>query len=128
MNIFLLVFFFILYNGIIKENLLEGIVVLGLENCYVEDCDEFGIKMYKIIKGNERGYFKVEKYEVGKKSFLCLLVINKLIKWGKIIFYMMLVVEVEDMRVLLFIVCIIIGVKIEEVNDYVFVFNESSYE
>lgn len=41
---------------------------------------------------------------------------------------MMLVVEVEDMRVLLFIVCIIVGVKIEEVNDYVFVFNESSYE
>lgn len=127
-NIFPPVFPFTLYNGTIKEHSPEGTVVLGLENCHAEDRDESGIKTYKIIQGNERGYLKAEKYEVGKKSFLRLLATNKPIKRGKTTPYMTLVVEAEDMRVPPFTARTTIGVKIEEVNDHAPVFNESSYE
>lgn len=70
MNNFLLVFIYSFYNGYIKENFLEGIVVMGLENCYVDDWDILGVRDYKIIKGNEKGYFRVVKYDVGEYSFL----------------------------------------------------------
>ena len=127
-NIFPPVFPFSLYNGTIKENSLEGTVVLGLENCHAEDRDKSGIKTYKIIKGNERGYFKAEKYVVGEKSFLRLLATNKPIKRGKTTPFLTLVVEAEDMRVPPLTARTTIGVNIEEVNDHAPVFNESSYE
>lgn len=127
-NIFPPAFPFSLYNGTIKENSPEGTVVLGLENCHAEDRDEFGIKTYKIIKGNERGYLKVEKYDVGEKSFLRLLATNRLIKREKATPFMTLVVEAEDMRVPPLTSRTTIGVKVEEVNDYTPDFNESSYE
>jgi len=127
-NIFPPAFPFSLYNGTIKENSPEGTVVLGLENCHAEDRDESGIKTYKIIKGNERGYLKVEKYDVGVKSFLRLLATNTPIKRGKTTPFITLVVEAEDMRVPPLTARTTIGVRIEEVNDYPPVFNESSYE
>lgn len=49
---------------------------MGLENCYVDDWDILGVRDYKIIKGNEKGYFRVVKYDVGEYSFLQLKVIN----------------------------------------------------
>ena len=127
-NIFPPAFPFSLYNGTIKENSPEGTVVLGLENCHAEDRDESGIKTYKIIKGNERGYLKVEKYDVGEKSFLRLLATNKPIKQGKTTPFMTLVVEAEDMRVPPLTARTTIGVKIGEANDHGPVFSESSYE
>ena len=60
------------YNGYIKESAPENTVVMGLENCYAEDRDSSGVKTYKIIKGNERGYFTAEKDDIGGKSFLVL--------------------------------------------------------
>lgn len=49
---------------------------MGLENCYVDDWDILGVRDYKIIKGNEKGYFRVVKYDVDEYSFLQLKVIN----------------------------------------------------
>lgn len=127
-NIFPPVFRLSLYNGTIKENSPEGTVVLGLENCHAEDRDKSGIKTYKIIKGNDRGYLKVEKYDVGEKSFLRLIATNKPIKRGKTTPFMTLVVEAEDMRVPPLTARTTIGVMIEEVNDHSPVFPEKIYE
>lgn len=65
-----MLFMFVLYNGIIREDLFLDIVVMGLENCYVEEWDILGIWVYRIVKGNEKGYLKVGKCEVVGKSFL----------------------------------------------------------
>ncbi|XP_078377713.1 protocadherin-like protein [Oculina patagonica] len=121
------VFAFSLYNGTIKENSPAGTTVMGLENCHAEDRDKSGIKAYKIIKGNERGYLEIWKYDVGDKSFLQLKATNRPIKRGKTTPFMTLVVEAEDMRVPPLTARTTIGIKIEEVNDHTPVFDKKSY-
>ena len=122
------VFAFSLYNGTIKENSPEGTIVMGLENCHAEDRDKSGIRAYKIIKGNERGYLKVEKFDVGEKSFLRLTATNRPIKRGKTTPFMTLIVEAEDMRDPPLTARTTIGIMIEEVNDHAPVFSKNSYE
>ena len=122
------VFTFSLYNGTIKENSPEGAIVRGLENCHAEERDNSGIRAYKIIKGNEKGYLKADRYDVGEKSFLQLKATNRPIKRSKTTPYMTLVVEAEDMGDPPLTARTTIGVIIEEVNDHPPVFDKSSYE
>ena len=48
-----------MYNGTVAENAPSGTYVQGLGNCRAEDRDPSGIKSYKILTGNEKGYFQV---------------------------------------------------------------------
>ena len=127
-NNFSPVFAFEQYNGIIKENSPANTIVMGLENCHAEDRDTSGIRAYKIIKGNERGYLKVEKRDVGKKRFLRLKATSKPIQRGRATPYLTLTVEAEDMGNPPLATQTTIRVLIEEVNDHAPVFDKSSYE
>ena len=122
------VFAFELYHGTIKENSPENTIVMGLANCHTEDRDTSGIRAYKIIKGNEKGYLKVGKRDVGEKSFLQLKATSKPIKRGKTTPYMTVLVEAEDMGNPPLTAQTTIRVFIEEVNDHAPVFDKSSYE
>jgi len=127
-NNFSPVFAFEMYNGTIKENSPADTIVMGLENCHAEDRDTSGIRAYKIIKGNEKGYFKAEKRDVGEKSFLQLKATKNPLQRGKNTPYMTLVVEAEDMGNPPLTARTTIRVVIEEVNDHTPVFDKSSYE
>lgn len=122
------VFTYSLYNGNIKESSPEGTVVMGLENCYTGDRDNSGIRAYKIINGNEKGYLKAEKYDVGEYSFLQLKATNRPIKRDKTTPFLTLVVEAEDMGNPPKTARTTIEVLIEEVNDHTPVFDKNSYE
>ena len=122
------VFAFKVYNGTIKENSPANTIVMGLENCHAEERDTSGIKSYKIIKGNERGYLKAEKRDVGEKSFLQLKTTSKPIERGKIPPYLTLIVEAEDMGNPPLTTRTTVRVWIEEVNDHTPDFDKNSYE
>ena len=122
------VFAFESYRGIIKENSPENTIVMGLANCHAEERDTSGIRAYKIIKGNEKGYLKAEKRDVGGKSFLQLKATSKPIQRRETTPYMTLVVEAEDMGNPPLTAQTTIRVLIEEVNDHAPVFDKSSYE
>lgn len=122
------VFTYSLYNGYIKENSPEGTVVMGLENCYADDRDTSGVRDYKIIKGNEKGYLRAVKYDVGEHSFLQLKATNRPIKRDAKKPFLTLTVEAEDMGNPPKTSQTTIEVSIEEVNDYVPVFDKSSYK
>ena len=122
------VFAFELYRGIIKENSPENTIVMGLANCHAEERDTSGIRAYKIIKGNKKGYLKAERRVVGVKSFLQLKATSKPIQRGKTTPYMTLVVEAEDMGNPPLTAQTTIRVLIEEVNDHAPAFDKSSYE
>ena len=123
------VFAFEVYHGIIKENAPANTIVMGLENCYAEDRDSLGIRTYKIIKGNERGYLKIEKQDVGEKRFLRLKATSKPIhQRGRATPYLTLIVEAEDMGNPPLTARTTIRVLIEEVNDHAPAFDKSSYE
>ena len=122
------VFAFEMYNGTIKENSPAETLVMGLENCHAEDRDTSGIRAYKIIKGNEKGYFKAEKRDVGEKSFLQLKATRNPIQRSKATPYMTLVVEAEDMGNPPLTARTTIRVVIEEVNDNLPIFDKNSYE
>ena len=122
------VFAYSLYNGYIKENSPEGTVVMGLENCYADDRDTSGVRDYKIIKGNEKGYLRAVKYDVGEHSFLQLKSTNRPIKRDAKKPFLTLTVEAEDMGNPPKTSQTTIEVLIEEVNDYVPVFDKSSYK
>ena len=127
-NNFSPVFTYSLYNGYIKENSPEGTVVMGLENCYADDRDTSGVRDYKIIKGNEKGYLRAVKYDVGEHSFLQLKATNRPIKRDAKKPFLTLTVEAEDMGNPPKTSQTTIEVSIEEVNDYVPVFDKSSYK
>lgn len=122
------VFAYSLYNGYIKENSPEGTVVMGLENCYADDRDTSGVRDYKIIKGNEKGYLRAVKYDVDEHSFLQLKATNRPIKRDAKKPFLTLTVEAEDMGNPPKTSQTTIEVSIEEVNDYVPVFDKSSYK
>ena len=122
------VFAFGLYNGTIRENSPVDTIVVGLENCYAEDRDTSGIRAYKIIKGNEKGYLKAENRKVGEKAFLQLKATNKPIQRGKTAPYITLTVEAEDMGNPPLTARTTIKIMVEEVNDHAPVFGKSSYE
>ena len=122
------VFAFGLYNGTIKENSPASTIVMGLENCHAEDRDTSGIRAYNIIKGNEKGYLKAEKLDVGDKYFLQLKATNKPIQRGKNTPYITLTVEAEDMGNPPLTAHTTIKIMVEEVNDHAPVFGKSSYE
>lgn len=58
------------YNGTIMENAPENTKVKGIVNCHAEDKDSSGIKGYKIINGNQKGYFKLTTLKVSHELFL----------------------------------------------------------
>lgn len=60
LNNFSLIFLVNFYYGRVMEDFLVNIIVMGLENCFVEDRDIVGSIIYFISGGNENGYFKVE--------------------------------------------------------------------
>ena len=122
------IFTYSLYNGYIKENSPEGTVVMGLENCYADDRDTSGVRDYKIIKGNEKGYLRAVKYDVGEHSFLQLKATTRPIKRDAKKPFLTLTVEAEDMGNPPKTSQTTIEVSIEEVNDYVPVFDKSSYK
>ena len=115
------------YNGYIKESAPENTVVMGLENCYAEDRDSSGVKTYKIIKGNERGYFTAEKDDIGGKSFLVLKATARLIRRDKDVNFLTLTVEAEDMGNPPLTGSTTIGITILEVNDRTSRFDKSEY-
>lgn len=63
-------FGFKIYNGTIMENSPENTKVEGIVNCHAEDKDTSGIKGYKIIGGNDKGYFKLSTMTVSDEIFL----------------------------------------------------------
>lgn len=63
-------FAFPTYHGTVAEGSPANTLVDGLEKFYAEDRDTSGIKAYKIISGNERGYFQASTKTVGEWQFL----------------------------------------------------------
>lgn len=63
-------FGFRIYNGTIWENSPENTKVKGIVNCHAEDKDSSGIKQYKIIDGNQKGYFKLDTFKVEHELYL----------------------------------------------------------
>ncbi|XP_068670922.1 protocadherin-like protein [Montipora foliosa] len=121
-------FTFALYNGTIREDSPSDTVVMGLENCHAEERDTSGIRAYRIVKGNEKGYLKAGKREVAGKSFLQLKATGKPIQRSKTGAYMTLIVEAEDMGNPPLTGRTSVRVWIEEVNNYAPAFDKKSYE
>lgn len=63
-------FAFPTYHGTVTEGSSANTLVEGLEKFYAEDRDTSGIKAYRIISGNERGYFQASTKSVGGRQFL----------------------------------------------------------
>lgn len=96
-NNFVPTFGFRTYNGTIKENSPMNTKVRGIVNCHAEDKDSHGIKGYKIIDGNEKGYFEVNTVTIEDEKFLELKTTSvPIVKTSGNVEKITLIVEAED--------------------------------
>jgi hypothetical protein len=96
-NNFVPTFGFRTYNGTIRENSPPNTKVRGIVYCHAEDKDSGGIKGYKIIDGNKKGYFKVNTVVVGGEKFLELKTTNvPIVKTSGNVEKISLIIEAED--------------------------------
>jgi protocadherin Fat 1/2/3 len=71
-------------------------IVDGLENLYAKDRDTSGIRSYRIISGNERGYFQASTTSVGGRQFLQLKTTSTPIVRDPNTPYITLTIEAQD--------------------------------